>query len=462
MAETKQFGEQLPHLITPVPGPESVRLCQESIVSEPTSVTRFTPNAAPVFWSAAAGANVLDVDGNTYIDCTCGFGVSAIGHSCEAVCQAMARQSHELIHAMGDVCPSTPRVRLARRLSTILGRRHETQVLFATTGSECVEIALKAALLHTGKPGVIAFQYAFHGQTIGTLSITGHDDLRSPFTPYLSPHVRHIPFPYPYREDDQNPCFLSGDSCLTLIEDEVARSRGTSSEIGVVIVEPIQGCAGNLIPKDSFLRGLSAICSNNDVLLIADEVFTGLGRTGAWLALDHAGVIADITCVGKILGGGVPISACIAPRDVFSSFTSDSFLALHGSTFAGDPLACSCALAVLDEMERRDLVGHAQRMGRLLLEGLRELKAKHPLVGDVRGRGLLAAIELVSDPVSKLPASAQAASVVTRALRRGVILLLTRIPYANALGLTPSFAMTEDQMNYVLSVLDECLSEVGN
>jgi 4-aminobutyrate aminotransferase-like enzyme len=270
-----------------------------------------------------------------------------------------------------------------------------------------------------------------------------------------------MPFPYPYREGDDER-YPTEESCLQRIEREIKNSKSTSSEVGTVILEPIQGCGGYVIPPDSFIADLRKICREYDILMVADEEFTGLGRTGKWLAMDHIGVSADIVCVGKTLGGGLPISACISSKEIFEAFKSSSFLALHGSTFSGDPLACACALATINRIEKKGLLASSTKKGQTILDKLESVKQKHTLIGDVRGRGLIVAIELVKNKTTKEPAYKETLSVVNAALCKGVIVLLTRVPFGNVIGLAPPATITDEQIECVVETLDECMFNVSS
>lgn len=454
----RAIGEKLPKLMTNIPGPESKKFAMMSMKYEPQSITRFSTDMCPIFWKEAIGANVIDVDGNIYVDCTSGFGVSAIGHTSPFIVKVLQEQSKHLLHSMGDIFPNNLRVILSKRITEIIGRDKKLQVIFANSGSECVEIAIKAALLYSHKPGIIAFTGSFHGQTLGALNFTGHQDIKEPFKQYLfSNHIRFMPFPYPYREGDNNEQFPSISRCLEFIENEIKNSKNSKSEIGTVIFEPIQGCNGYIIPPDSFIKNLYEICKKYNVLMIADEVFTGFGRTGKWLAMDHIGVSADIVCIGKALGGGIPISACVASKEIFEAFQSSSFLPLHGSTFSGNPIACACALETIHQIESQNLLESSSKKGQIFLDKLLRLKQKYQLIGDVRGRGLLVAIEIVKDRNTKEPAPLETLNIINEALHKGLVLLLTRIPEANVIGLAPPLTITNEQIDFTIKTLDDCI-----
>ncbi|MCX7888003.1 MAG: aspartate aminotransferase family protein, partial [Verrucomicrobiae bacterium] len=304
----------LPLLRTRIPGPRSRALARQLHRVESHNVT-FVSENWPVFWQRARGVNVWDVDGNRYLDLTAAFGVANVGHANPRVVAAVRRQARELLHAMGDVHPNQLKLQLARQLVALTFDRWSTgaagRVLFTNTGAEAVEAALKTAAVHTGKPGVIAFDGAYHGLTYGALAATSRELFRKPFAGQLGRFVRHVPYgSIPEKADD----------------------------CGAVLVEPIQGRGGMRVPPDDFLPGLRRFCDEHGLLLILDEVYTGFCRTGRWFACEHWDVVPDLICVGKALGGGLPISACIGKAPVMDSWPPSEGEAIHTSTFLGHPL----------------------------------------------------------------------------------------------------------------------------
>jgi len=429
-------GDQLPRIVTPPPGPPGPRareLAARLAAVEAPGVNTVVPGHPPILWQEALGANVLDVDGNLYIDLTSGFGVAAIGHRHPRVVAALAAQSGKLLHGLGDVHAHPGRVELAARLAALspIPPMPDAQAFFAVSGAEAVEIALKTALLAggaTGRAGILAFEPAYHGVTLGALAATSRPEFRQPFAPHLHPHLTRLPFGAPPPEIDR------------------VLARG---DIAGVLVEPIVGREGVLVPPAGWLAAVAALCRERGALLIADEIFTGFGRTGTLFAVESEGVVPDLLCCGKALGGGVPIAAVLGRREVFRGWETPGE-ALHTSTFLGNPLACAAALAVLDILIEEDLPARAAALGQDLGERLQTWKDRFPAVAAVRGRGLLWGIELVSREAAK--------RLVEGALARGV-LLLAGGPEGKVAQIVPPLIIAEEQLGVAIELLEEVLGD---
>jgi 4-aminobutyrate aminotransferase len=449
------FGRLLPRVRVRPPGPASQRLARELARYESPGASAMCAGFVPIVWEQARGANILDADGNVYIDLTAGFGVAALGHTSSPVAQAIRRQSRALLHALGDVHPDRQRIELAQRLSRLApGRRN--QVIFCTSGSEAVELALKTAARATGKHGVLAFTGGFHGQTYGALAVTQWPQFRKAFEPQINPHVAAAPYPYCYRCPLKLAFPACDIACLKPVEETLDATPASVGPIGAVIIEPAQGRGGEIIPPPGYLKRLREICTKRGVLLIADELFTGFGRTGAWFAVRHEGVEPDLLCVGKALAGGMPLAACIGREEVMSAWRHRGPETPHSSTFMGHPLSCAAALAALDEMERLSLPVQASRLGAFALRRLREMQARRPAIGDVRGRGLMLGVELVASRRTKRPAVLLAGRVMQAALERGVI-LISGGTQGNVLSITPPLTITRRQLGHALDMLDAAL-----
>jgi len=414
----------LPLLRTRIPGPRSRALARQLHRVESRNVT-FVSNRWPIFWQRAHGVNVWDADGNRYLDLTAGLGVASVGNTNPRVTLAVRQQAARLLHAMGDVHPNELKLRLARELVALtFGRWQQNvaylwndrskdkpdcgRVLFANTGAEAIEAALKTAAIHTGKPGVIAFGGAYHGLTYGALAATARSFFRAPFARQLGRFVRRVPFGrIPLR---------AGPDC------------------GAVLVEPIQGRGGMIVPPDDFLPGLRQFCDEHGLVLIFDEIYTGFCRTGRWFACEHWGVMPDLICVGKALGGGLPISACIGRASVMDSWPESKGEAIHTSTFLGNPLACAAALASLAEMKQRRLWERAAALGASVQRRLR-----------ARGKGLMLGVEVGDAP-----------RLCERLLRRG-ILAIPEGERGEVLGLTPPLTITKRELDFCLEIIEELL-----
>lgn len=402
-----EFGELLPDVSVPPPGPASLALAERLRRVESRNVTFLGPGF-PVFWEEAQGANVRDADGNVYLDLTAAFGVALLGHRSPEVQAAVEAQSRRLVHGMGDVHPPAVKVELLERLAGLVsaatgGAMDSPQAVLATSGSEAVEVALKTAQLATGRPGVVAFRGGYHGLTLGALSATARSDFRAPFHPRVPGGVGWAPFPT--REEDVEPA-------LAVVEGWLARGVDGAS-VGAVLVEPVQARGGVRIPAPGFGERLTALAREYGALLVADEIYTGLGRCGSLLASGPVGLAPDLICLGKVLGGGLPLSACVGSRRVMDAWPESPGEALHTSTFLGHPLSCAAGVAVLDRV-RAGVPEFARVLGGRLLQGLRDALQDVHGVREVRGMGLLLGIEL---------GAGQGAAVAEEALRQGILLL---------------------------------------
>lgn len=446
---------QLPRLVTgEVPGPASRRLAERLGAVESPNITQLE-GTPPLFWVEARGANVRDADGNIFIDLTSGFGVASAGHANPRVAEAVARQAAMLAHGLGDVYPPEVKVRLLERLAEVAPGDLGITIL-ASAGAEAVEAALKTAIMHTGHPGVIAFTGSYHGLTYGALSTTWRADFRDPFRPQLYGGVHFAPYPHPYHSPrGVDPT----EASLAEVERIIAEMAGTPGEIGAIIVEPMQGRGGIVVPPDDFLPRLRELCDRRGIPLIFDEIYTGFGRTGRWFASEHWGVVPDLMTVGKALTGMLPLSAAIGTRSIMSAWPPSAGEAIHTSTFLGNPIASAAALANIDEIEGNRLVERAEELGVRVRARFEEWHDRFPLVGDVRGLGLLQGVELVEDRETKRPATAAAGRIVGEALRKGLI-LLSEGPAANIIALVPPLTITEEQLDHALDVIEAEIAEI--
>jgi 4-aminobutyrate aminotransferase / (S)-3-amino-2-methylpropionate transaminase / 5-aminovalerate transaminase len=441
----------------PPPGPVSRALAGRLRATESRNVTHVT-DAWPVFWEEARGANVRDADGNVYLDLSGAFGVALLGHAHPAVVEAVRAQTGRLLHGMGDVHPPTAKVELLERLAALVPW-DDGRIVLSSTGSEAVETALKTALLATGRPGILAFQGGYHGLTLGALATTARVRFREPFASRLYPGVAFAPFPDPVRHGAD-----AGGLSLALVEQILERGApghmgedGPHHEIGAVLVEPVQGRGGARVAPDGFMARLSALAERAGALVIADEVMTGIGRCGAMLASSRVGLRPDLVCLGKALGGGMPLSACVGPARVMDAWPESDGEALHTSTFLGHPLACAAAGAVLDAVEAEGVVERVRRLGGRLVADLRRALAGVEGVADVRGLGLLIGIELTSGEGLE-PAAGAAVRVAEAALADGV-LVLPAGDQGHVVELTPPAELTDEQTAYAVDAVARAVRE---
>jgi 4-aminobutyrate aminotransferase-like enzyme len=421
---------------TEIPGPRSRELARRLKACEPRGVT-YVADDFPTFWSGASGATVGDVDGNRYLDLTSAFGVATTGHANPAVARAVAEQAARLPHGMGDVHPSDVKAALLERLAS-LAPVERAKTYLCTTGSESVEFALKTALLATGKPNAIAFEGAYHGLAHGALEVTGIEKFRAPFLSQLRGATHFVEFP---RRGD--PFGVERTVC------EIEKALALDPGVGAIVAEPIQGRAGVIVPPDGFLRALRGLCDAHGVLLLLDEIYTGFGRTGALFATMHERVSPDLLCVGKALGGGVPIAATIGSARVMDAWEPSTGEALHTSTYLGNPMVCAAALANLDEIERLDVPLRARSLGERLEARLTPLRGRDD-VRDVRGRGALWGIELSDGDVAH--------ACVVRALRSGLVLVQSGLR-GEVLTIAPPVVIDDAQLERALVLLEAALPE---
>lgn len=432
-ASTESLPETLaPELCSEIPGPESRALAVRLARVESQNVTALDP--APIFWERAAFANLWDADGNRFVDLTAAFGVSNVGHAHPEVARAIATQAERLLHGMGDVHPPRVKVELLERLAEIYPKgvanaSPNVRSILSSSGSDAVESAIKTAMLATGRSGILAFEGAYHGLSLGALDCTWRSDFRDPFRSRLPAETHFVP----YGDLEAVMRVARGEDM-----GEGAGKGGIDPEaIGAILVEPVQGRGGERVPPQGFLRGLRTICDEKGWLLIADEIYTGFGRTGAVFACNHEQVVPDLLCVGKGLASGMPISACIGLDEVFAAWPRSEGEALHTQTFLGHPASCAAALASLDIADRWQLAERSKKLGHLTLETLRSLLNGVESVRDIRGLGLMLGIECASPEISIAASHAM--------LSAGYVLLPSGED-GRVLSLTPPLVISEEAL----------------
>jgi 4-aminobutyrate aminotransferase-like enzyme len=455
IVEPPGFGGLLPQVVVPPPGPRSREYAWRLQLVESPAISTIANGDLPIFWEAAAGANVLDADGNVFIDTTSAFGVASVGHRNPRVVAAADAQAHGLVHAMSDFLPPVIRLRFAEAIQEVLPPGL-TRIMYGLTGADAVELALKCAAVYTGRPGVIAFAGGFHGQSYGALAVSSRASFSAPFASQLSRHVVHATYPDPYRRPEGLTEADDVERCLGSLRQAVRQLNERGMPAGCVVVEPFQGREGDVIPPPSFLPALRHLCDELALLLVCDEIFTGIGRTGRMWACEHSGVIPDLLCAGKALGGGFPGSIVAGRPTLMDAWRPTGAEAPHSSTFFGNPVWCAAAIAVIEEVRERDLVERSRTAGAWLLQALRDATSDNDHVGDVRGAGMMIGIELVRDRASKQPCPELMPSVLQRGLKRGLI-LLPGGTHGNVISLAPPLTSSDAQLDYVLNVLPYCL-----
>ncbi len=448
MSKTESILEaKLPQLKTPLPGPNARRIIDGDARLISPSYTR----SYPLVIRRGRGAMVEDVDGNLFLDFSAGIAVVATGHAHREVVAAIREQAADFIHMSGTDFYYENMVTLAGKLEEIAPGGSPKRVFYTNSGAEAIEAAMKLARYATGRKNFIAFHGCFHGRTYGALSLTSSKTTqRDRFGPFLS-GVFHAPYAYPYR------CPLGAApadcarACLGYLENTILRGVTSPEEVAAIFVEPIQGEGGYVVPPAEFLHGLEKLCRRHGILLVVDEIQSGMGRTGKWWACEHAGVTPDIICVAKGIASGMPLGGVIARAELMNWAPG-----AHASTFGGNPIAIEAALATVRLLEG-GLLQNARRLGDYVLGKLADWPARHKLVGEVRGRGLMIGIELVRDQQTKERAGAERDAVVEAAFKRGLLVLGCG---ANTLRLAPPLIIDQEQADCALRILDEVLTEV--
>lgn len=418
------------------PGPASRALAARLAAAESRNVTALGDDF-PVFWDRAAGCTVTDADGRAYLDTTGAFGVAALGHGHPDVVEAVRVQAEQLLHGMGDVHPPSVKVALCERLCET-APWPDARVILSGGGAEAVEAALKTAAITTGRPGVLAVEGAYHGLSYGALAVTHRDDFRAPWRTQLPGFASFIPFPA-----------TEADTATALARVDAKLAEGTAAgRVGAVIFEPIQGRAGVRVAPPGFWAGVAERARAHGAMVIADEIFTGLGRTGTFWACESEDVVPDLLVCGKALGGGMPIGACIGSAEAMAGWPASDGEALHTSTFLGHPVCCAAACAALDLLRAPAMLETVRERGALLQAGLQDLAARHACAREVRGRGLMLGLALDS--------AERCGTAMTAGLAHGLILLGGGTD-RDVLTFTPPYVITTDEIAELVRRLDATL-----
>ncbi|HEY7761677.1 MAG TPA: 4-aminobutyrate--2-oxoglutarate transaminase [Actinomycetota bacterium] len=436
-------------VVTEIPGPKS----REWFARRDQAVPRGVANIHPLVTARGSGAIVEDVDGNRLIDLATGISTLNLGHTPPEVVDAIARQAELDTHTCFHVTVNEPYVELAERLNGLVPGDDARKTMFANSGAEAVENAVKIARYHTGRSAIVAFDHAFHGRTLLAMSLTAK------VMPYkhglgpFAPEIYRLPFAYPYRWHG-SPDRVT-EEALAYATEQMHKHIGEDN-IAAVIMEPIQGEGGFIVPSPGFVKGIADFCASAGIVFIADEIQSGLGRAGRWFAIEDEDVVPDIVTSAKSLGGGMPISAVTGRAEIMDAVHAGGL----GGTFGGNPVAAAAALAVLDTIERDDLLARSRELGMKIMGRLETIAANHDVVGDVRGRGAMCAIELVSDRASKEPLDADAMSAIARRCLEQGVLVLTAGTYGNVVRLLPPITIDEALLDDGLDVVDDAIGTV--
>ena len=437
--------QDLPHLVGALPGPRARDVMARDHRFVSPSYTRSYPLVA----SRGEGAIVEDVDGNRFLDFNAGIAVVATGHCHPRVVEAIREQAGRLIHMSGTDFYYESLVDLAEKLGSLAPGGLERRVSFGNSGAEAIEGAMKLARYSTGRDKFIAFLGGFHGRTLGALSLTARKAVqRKGFGP-LVPGVVHAPYPNCYRCPFGQTPDRCAVECANYIEDQLLKTIAPAEEVAAVVIEPVQGEGGYVVPPQKFFDELARITEKHGILLVCDEVQSGMGRTGKMWAAEHFNAVPDIMAIAKGIASGLPLGATVARADLMR-WTPGA----HASTFGGNPVACAAALVTIELLEQ-ELIDNAAHMGAHLMARMREWPARFPIVGDVRGLGLMLGIELVHDQQSKTKAPGLRDRVVRLAFERGLLILGAG---DNTLRLSPPLIISRDQCEFALDTLEECLT----
>ncbi len=441
-----KFG---PKLVGPLPGPKAKAVVDADTKWLSPSYTRSYPLVA----KRGRGMRIEDVDGNQFLDFAAGIGVCSTGHCHPEVVKAIQEQAAELIHMSGTDFYYEAMIQLAERVSKIAPMPGPHKFYYGNSGAEAVECALKLARYHTGRQNIIAFYGAFHGRTMGALSLTASKaQQRRRFGP-LVPGVTHVRYPYAYRGCSGGPqeeeAFALG--CARFIEEKLFKTTMPPEEVAAIFVEPIQGEGGYVVAPTIFMQELREICDRHGILLVADEVQSGVGRSGKWWAIEHSGVEPDIVCIAKGIASGMPLSICMTRAHIM-----DWKPGSHASTFGGNPVSIAAAMATLDVLEREG-VANTVKVGNAMMQRLKEWPKRHPIVGEVRGRGLMIGIEIVKDQDTREVATEWRNQIETLAFDRGLLILGCG---ETSIRLAPPLIVSQEEADIALDILEESIAQI--
>jgi 4-aminobutyrate aminotransferase len=437
----------VPDIKTPLPGPNAAAIIARDAAVISPSYTR----AYPLVIARGDGAVVEDVDGNVFLDCAAGIAVNATGHAHPDIVRAIVEQAQRFVHMSGTDFYYEQQVQLAEVLSGVAPFDGPARVFFGNSGAEAIEASIKLARYATGRAHLIAFLGGFHGRTLGALSLTASKTVqRRGFGP-LVPGVVHAPFPDCYRCPVGARPESCAAECLDTIEEQILVQLVSPDEVAAIVIEPIQGEGGYVVAPDQFLQRLRELTSRWGMLLVLDEVQSGMGRTGRMFAIEHSGVQPDIVAIAKGIASGMPLGVALAKADLMAWPPG-----AHASTFGGNPVSCAAALETIRLLQAQ-LIRHADTVGARLKAGLAALADRHPLIGDVRGRGLMIGVELVRDRTTKERATEERTAVVAAAFRRGLLVLGAG---RNTVRFCPPLVLTAAQADTAVRLFDESLAEV--
>ncbi len=448
MTKQEMHAKYGPKLVGSLPGPKA----RAAVEADKRWISPSYTRSYPLVAKRGRGIRVEDVDGNEFLDFAAGIAVTSTGHCHPEVVAAIQKQAAELIHISGTDFYNEPLTDLAEKLSAVAPMPGPHKFFYGNSGAEAIECAMKVARYHTGRQNIVAFLGAFHGRTMGALSLTASKPQQKRRFGPLVPGVTHVRYPYAYRGCTGGPqeeeAFSLG--CARYIEEKLFKTILPPEEVAAIFVEPIQGEGGYVVAPTNFLRELRGICDRHGILLVVDEVQSGAGRTGKWWAIEHSGVQPDIVCMAKGIASGMPLGICMTKADIM-----DWVPGSHASTFGGNPVSIAASLATIDILQR-EAITNAARVGGEIMKHLEGWKHSHPSVGDVRGRGLMIGVELVKDKATREPAAALRNRVEELAFERGLMVLGCG---ESSIRLCPPLVVSSEEATVALGILEEALTE---
>ena len=448
-SEAKNPIAQKRNLITAIPGPKSAEL----IKRRAEAVSASLGTAFPVFIERAEGSIIVDVDGNSILDLAAGIAVLNVGHSTPKVIENIKTQVDAFTHTCFMVVPYTGYVEVCEALNRLTPGKFKKKSVLMNSGAEALENAVKIARSYTKRQAVVVFEHGYHGRTNLTMAMTAKNmPYKDGFGPF-APEIYRMPMAYPFRwNGDQTKC---AQEALEIITHKIEKEIGAKN-VAAIVIEPIQGEGGFIVPPKGFLPGIANFAKENGIVFIADEVQTGFGRTGKWFASEDENVEPDIVTTAKGIAAGLPLSGVTGRAEIMDSI----HLSGLGGTYGGNPIACAAALGAIETIEKNNLVERANTIGKIMTDALNEMAKRYPIIGEVRGRGAMQAIELVK-PGSDEPNSEAQAAIIKYCVSKGV-LILSAGTYANVIRLLPSLAIDEALLKDGLSVLDEAIASLKN
>jgi 4-aminobutyrate aminotransferase len=433
--------------VTP-PGPKAKKIVDRDAAVISPSFGR----AYPLVIERGEGSIVVDVDGNEFIDMNAGLAVCSVGHSHPKVIKAIKDQVDKFIHYSYTDFYYDGYVDLGEKLHDLVPGDYKKKFFYGNSGAESIEAAMKVSRWHTGRQGYLAYIGSFHGRTLGAVSLTASKPYqRARFAP-LIPGVEHIFYPYCYRCPFNLECPSCGYACVDYIDEYLFHRYVPPEEVAMLIAEPIQGEGGYVVPPDGYFPRLKKLLDKYGILFASDEVQAGMGRTGKWFGIEHFGVVPDIVCMAKGIAAGMPLGVMASRADI-----QDWKPGSHASTFGGNPVSCAAALAVLDIIKSENLLENAQKQGKLIKDRLNEMKDRHPMIGDVRGKGLMVGVELVKDKTTKEYAQKETGDVMMECFRNGLAIVNCGI---NVIRWMPALNITSDLVEPALEIFEKSLTKI--